>query len=55
MRAHVQSFWVLPQHMGIKILTVKYRFEIFLNKGIKLLKNKGIEIGELQVTLMYTY
>ena len=41
--------------MGMEILTVKYRFEIFLNKGIKLLKDKGIKIVELQVTLIYTY
>ena len=42
--------WVLPQHMGMGILTVEskiYKFRIFLNKGILILKNKGIEIGEL--------
>ena len=36
--------------MGIGILMVEikiYKFGIFLNKGILILKNKGIKIGEL--------
>ena len=43
--------------MGMEILTAKYiyRFGILLNKGISLLKDKGIEIGEIWVTLMYIY
>ena len=30
-----------------------YRSGIFLKKGILILKDKGIEIGELQVTLKH--
>ena len=40
--------------MGMEILTVKYRFGVFLNKGIYLLKDKGIKRSELQVILIYT-
>ena len=32
-----------------------YKFGIFSNKGILILKNKGIKIGELWVTPMHIY
>ena len=44
--------------MGMGILTVEskiYKFGIFSNKGVLILKKKWIKIGELQVTLMHIY
>ena len=48
---------VLPSHIEyfLKTWSKIYRFGIFLNKGISILKDKGIEIGELQITLKHSY